>query len=343
MPGHITIDGSHGEGGGQMLRSALALSILTRRPFKMINIRAGRAKPGLRPQHLASVKAAAKICGADYKGAKVDSSTLNFEPGDVQVGDYKFDIGTAGATSLVLHTVYLPLALRGDKPSVVTITGGTHVSNSPCFDYLKNTWTAWLAKMDLNVELELVKTGFYPRGGGEIRATIHPAPTLRPIHAMKKVELTTISGVSAVAGLGADIGKRQARRLGERFKREDVESHIEQEEWPGGPGTVVTATFRQLPVPACFFAIGERGKPAESVADDCAEEALRFRESKAPVDPHAADQLLLPLAFAEGASEYRPSEVTLHLKTNIEVIQQFLDRAIKISTEGVVYIEANSV
>ena len=152
-----------------------------------------------------------------------------------------------------------------------------------------------------------------------------------------------MSGVSAVAGLDAAIAKRQARRLAERFKREDVEPHVEQEEWPGGPGTVVTATFRQLAVPACFFAIGERGKPAESVADDCADEALQFRNFEAPVDPHAADQLLLPLAFVEAASEYRPSEVTLHLRTNIDIIQQFLDRDINISAEEVVHVAANAL
>src|SRR5437764_1394836 len=168
----IEIDGSEGEGGGQILRSSLALSILTGRPFKLVNIRANRKKPGLAPQHLASVRAAGTICSATYKGAAVGSGVLYFEPGELKSGEYTFRIGTAGATGLVLHTVYLPLALRGNTESRVTVTGGTHVPHSPCYQFNEVTWAAYLRRVGIEIDLEMPRPGFYPRGGGEIRAVV---------------------------------------------------------------------------------------------------------------------------------------------------------------------------
>ncbi len=346
----IELDGSHGEGGGQILRTALTLSILTGRPFKLANVRANRKPPGLRPSHVMSVKAASDICRARYKGGSVGSSTLYFEPGDVKAGKYHFSIGTAGATGLVLHTVYLPLALRGSADSELTITGGTHVSTSPCYHYNATTWAAYLKRMGIEVTTEMVRPGFYPRGGGEIRATIRPCSRVRGLRFMDCPELTTAGGFSAVAGLPErqqDIARRQSRRLAFRFKQEGIESHIPDEFWPGGPGTVAAALFRQAPVPTLFFSVGERGKPAEAVADDAADLALAFRETKAPVDLHAADQIILPLALSPDPSEYRTSEVTRHLTTNIAVIRRFLDRDISIEGEegatGVVRIVAGAL
>lgn len=343
----IEIDGSEGEGGGQILRSSLALSILTGRPFKLVRVRANRNPPGLRPQHLASVKAAAEICSARYTGGSVGSNALQFEPGDAKAGKYDFRIGTAGATGLVLHTVYLPLALRGAEPSEVTITGGTHVSTSPCYHYLETTWAAYLRKMGIDIELEMVRPGFYPRGGGEVRTVIRPCAAVRPLHITRCPDLTTAGGFSAVAGLPASIAERQGKRLAHRMKKAGVESHIPEEAWQGGPGTVAALIFRQTPVPTLFFGIGERGKPAESVADDAADQAVAFRDAKQPVDPHAADQIVLPLAFAAGESEYRVSEVTRHLTTNIGVIRRFLDRDITCEGDegkpGVVRVAASRV
>ena len=305
----IELDGSEGEGGGQILRSALALSILTGRPFKLINIRADRAKPGLQPQHLMCVRAAGTISGAVYKGASVGSAVLYFEPKAVKPGKYRFDIGTAGATTLVLHTIYLPLALRGEAPSEITITGGTHNAHAPCYHFLETTWAAYMARLGLKVELQMIRPGFYPRGGGEIRAVIHPCSRVKGLNLTTCPELTTAGGFSAFAGLPESVGKRQARRLGVRLKAEGVESHIPIEEWQAAnPGTVAAVIFRQAPVPPLFFGLGERGKPAESVADDAADEAIRFRESGCPVDEHSADQLLLPLVFCPDASVYRTSE-----------------------------------
>jgi RNA 3'-terminal phosphate cyclase (ATP) len=327
----IEIDGSEGEGGGQILRSALALSILTGRPFKLVDIRANREKPGLRPQHLMCVKAAGAICNAVYKGAGVGSSVLYFEPGEVKAGKYLFTIGTAGATALVLHTLYLPLALKGTAPTEVTITGGTHNDHAPCYHFLETTWNGYLRRLGLQIELEMPRAGFYPRGGGEIRAVIHPCSRVNGLNLTTCPELTTAGGFSAVAGLPESVARRQAKRLASRLKAEGVESHVPLEEWEAAnPGTVAAVIFRQAPVPTLFFGLGERGKPAERVADDAADEALAFREQHAPVDPHSADQLLLPLAFSLDASEYCTSEVTRHTTTNIETVRKFVDRTISV-------------
>src|SRR5579883_262452 len=329
--GMIEIDGSEGEGGGQILRSALALSILTHRPFKLTNIRANRSKPGLQPQHLMCVRAASTISGATYKGGSVGSSVLYFEPGAVKAGNYTFSIGTAGATTLVLHTVYLPLALRGDKPSEITITGGTLNQHAPCYHFLETTWASYMARLGIRIELEMIRPGFYPRGGGEIRAVVHPCSRVNGLSLLSCPELTTAGGFSAYAGLPESVGKRQARRLSVRLKSAGVESHIPVEEWEAAnPGSVAAVIFRQAPVPPLFFGLGERGKPSESVADDAADEAIAFRDAKCPIDPHSADQLLLPLCFSNDASEYRTSEITRHTTTNIETVRKFVDRTVQI-------------
>ena len=324
----IEIDGSEGEGGGQILRSALALSILTGKPFKLTNIRARRKKPGLAPQHLAGVKAAANISSAKYTGGQIGSAVLTFEPGTCKAGTYFLGVQTAGATPLILHTVYLPLALAGGGESKLSITGGTHVAHAPCYHFLETTWAAYLRRMGIDIALEMVRPGFYPRGGGEIRAVIRPCSGVRPLHLTSCPELTTAGGFAAVADLPADIGKKLSRRLTHRLQKAGVEAHIPQEEWTNGPAAVAGVVFRQAPVPPLFFAMGERGKPSEVVADEAAEEATAFKLSGCPVDPHSADQIVLPLAFARGPSEYRVSAVTQHLLTNVETIRRFVDREI---------------
>lgn len=324
----IEIDGSEGEGGGQILRSALALAVLTGKPFKLVNIRARRKKPGLAPQHLASVRAAAQISSAQYKGGQIGSAVLFFEPGECKSGSYTFGVNTAGATALILHTVYLPLALRGCGESRLTVTGGTHVIRAPCYHFLETTWATYMKRLGIEIALELARPGFYPRGGGEIRAVIRPCAAVRPLHLTTCPPLTTAGGFGAVADLPESIGNTMSRRLTHKLKMAGVESHIPREEWSNGPGAVAGVVFRQAPVPPFFFALGERGKPAEVVSDEAVEEAVAFKESGCPVDPHSADQLLLPLAFAGGPSEYRVSEVTQHLLTNIETVKRFVDREI---------------
>jgi RNA 3'-terminal phosphate cyclase (ATP) len=327
--GVIELDGSFGEGGGQILRTSLALSLLTGKPFHLRHVRAGRAKPGLHPQHLMSVRAAAAVGQAETRGASLGSTDLEFRPGPVRPGPYRFDITTAGATSLVLHTLYLPLALHADRPSDLTLIGGTHVNQSPCYQFLETTWRPYLGLLGLRVGLRMDRPGFYPRGGGVVTAHLEPCPRLKGL-TLRQRGPVTVRGFSAIAGLPEHVAQRQARRAAFRLKQQyGIQADIRQEEWPGGPGSVLALVVDTAPVPALFFGLGERGKPAERVADEAADQAAAYLDAApAAVDAHSADQLVLPLALAEGPSEYTVSAVTLHLTTNVAIIRRFVDRDI---------------
>jgi RNA 3'-phosphate cyclase len=324
----VELDGSFGEGGGQILRSSLALSLLTGRPFRMRNIRARRSRPGLQPQHLMSVQAAAQVGSATLTGAKLGSTTLDFEPGCVIGGDYHFRIGTAGATGLVLHTVYLPLALAG-VPSRVTIEGGTHVPHSPCYDFLDRSWRHTMGIVGLSVALRMERAGFYPRGGGVVHAEIKPIATPRSVQLAELTRVNHARVLSGVAGLPEHIRHRQARRAAERLSDRGLTVHVAEESWPGGPGTMLGIELPTTPIPTFFFALGERGKPAETVADEAVAQLETFLSADPPgIDEHTADQIILPLAFAEGASQFQTACVSSHLLTNARVIEKFLPRRI---------------
>jgi RNA 3'-phosphate cyclase len=332
----IELDGAQGEGGGQILRTSLTLSLLTGNPFHLRNIRAGRSRPGLQPQHLMSVQAAAAVGQAKLVGASKGSSDLTFESGQVVPGKYHFPIGTAGATSLVLHTLYLPLALA-KEPSEITIEGGTHVTASPCYHFLETTWRVYMELLGLKIGLQMRRPGFYPRGGGLVQAHIGPCHRLQGLGEFQLSPATEVSGFSAVAGLPEHIARRQAEHAMKRLKKElRLHAHIEEETWPGGPGSVLALIANTRPVPSLFFGLGERGKPAERVADEAVAQVVRFQEtSPAGIDEHSADQLLLPLALAEGPSTFPVAVISSHLVTNVSVIRQFVDRAIVVEgTEG---------
>jgi RNA 3'-terminal phosphate cyclase (ATP) len=330
----IELDGSFGEGGGQILRTSLALALVTGKAFHLRNLRARRTKPGLQPQHLMSVRAAATIGQAQMKGASLGSSDLAFEPGTVAGGKYHFAIGTAGATGLVLHTVYLPLALRATTASELTIQGGTHVNMSPCFHFLDTSWRAYLEQFGLHVALRLVRPGFYPRGGGVVTARIEPCPRLCGFRLIERRAITTATGFSSVAGLPTEIARRQARRAVNRLRTTGLRADISEESWDGGPGTVLAVQLDTAPAPTLFFGLGARGKPAERVADEAADQVVDFLQAApAAVDAHSADQLVLPLALADGPSEFTVAAVTTHLTTNIEVIRRFVDRNIAVEGE----------
>lgn len=331
----IELDGSFGEGGGQILRTSLALSLVTGKPFHLRNVRANRPKPGLQPQHLMCVRAAATIGQAQVRGASKGSCDLVFEPGTIVPGNYHFAIGTAGATGLVLQTLYLPLALDTDKPSEVTISGGTHVKAAPCFHFLEATWRTYLESFGLRVKLQMIRPGFYPRGGGTIRAIIQPIQELKGFVYREEYRPEQVKILSAVASLPEEIAERQAHRAEKRLKssEHDLKLKIHQESWESGPGTLLALTLDTRPAPTLFFGLGERGKKAERVADEAVEQALEFLETDKPtVDFHSADQIILPLALARGRSSYAVAKVTRHLTTNAAVIQQFIDR--KVLIEG---------
>jgi RNA 3'-phosphate cyclase len=326
----IEIDGALGEGGGQVLRTSLALSLITRQPFHLRKIRAGRTKPGLQAQHLMCVKAAAQIGGARVRGDKLGSGDLVFDPGEVVSGAYRFQIGTAGATSLVVHTIYLPLALANGSSSI-TVEGGTHVKASPCFHFLDRTWAAYMRALGIAVEVQLERCGFYPRGGGLIHALVQPSPNLRSFHGMTRTAVTTATVVSGSAGLPSHVAERLAERASHRLAEMGLEVETRVEQWQGGTGCIVGVELPTEPAPTFLFALGERGKPAEKVADEAAEQVAIFLQSEPlGVDAHSADQLLLPLALAPEPSQFRVAEVTSHLCTNADVIRHFLDRSIQI-------------
>jgi RNA 3'-terminal phosphate cyclase (ATP) len=325
----VELDGSQGEGGGQILRTSLSLSLLTGRGFHLRNVRAGRSRPGLQPQHLMSVRAAATIGQARTRGDSLGSTDLVFEPGPIRPGRYRFDIGTAGATGLVLHTLYLPLMLDAESPSELTLTGGTHVTTSPCFHFLDVTWRAYLEAVGLRLRLEMKRPGFYPRGGGEVHVSLQPCAAASTLHLVERGPVS-VSGFSAVAGLPEQIARRQARRARYRLENQGLTVKLREETWPGGPGSVLALVLDTTPAPTLFFGLGERGKPSERVADDAVEQVLAYLAAgeRFPVDSHSGDQLVLPLALAKGESEYTVSAATRHLTTNIAVIRRFIERNI---------------
>lgn len=323
--GMIVIDGATGEGGGQILRTSLALSVLTGKPFRIENIRAKRANPGLQPQHLKSVEAAAAISGAHVEGAYLRSRTLVFRPKGKKAGEYSFDIGTAGSTLLVIHTVYLPLAACAGR-SIVRVTGGTHVPWSPNYHYLRYTWLRFLRRVGFEIDLHMERAGFYPKGGGRVTLVEEGIAQPAPLLLRERGRLQRISGISAVARLPLSIAERQRnqalRRL-EAIACEDVQIEV-SELRAASPGTVIVLAAEFEHTVAAYASLGEKGKPAEKVADEAVEGLLRFLGSNATVDEFQADQLLLPLAVAQGESFFLTARVTNHLLTNAEVLRLFL-------------------
>jgi RNA 3'-terminal phosphate cyclase (ATP) len=326
----IEIDGSRGEGGGQMLRSALALSAITGTPMRITNIRARRAKPGLMAQHLSAVQATAAVCGARVDGARQRSQTLVFEPQGIRAGAFHFDIGTAGSTALVLQTVLLPLSYAA-APSVVTVTGGTHVPWSPCFDYLQLHWARYLREIGVALELALERAGFYPRGGGQVRAAVHPADGLQALRITERGALRRIRGVSGVANLDDRIAERQRRQALRRLAGRCTKVDIDIARLPArGQGTVVVLLAELERSQCCYTSLGARGKPAERVADEAVDGLEAFLAGDGAIDEYLADQLVVPLACATGTSELRSARVTQHLLTNVEVVRLFIDRPITV-------------
>lgn len=321
----IRIDGRYGEGGGQILRTSLALASLLGKPLEMHHIRGGRKKPGLGPQHLMAVKAMASITDGKVKGDEPGSMDLFFEPGEINPGSYIFNVGTAGSTSLVLQTM-IPALLFGKGVSRVLITGGTHVPWSPCFHYLKGVFAPAVERMGNDLTLDIERWGWYPKGGGKINAGISPLFKLRPTERAMRGELKEIRVLSAVSNLPVSIGERQRDQVIRRFNREGLRTpRVEIVNAPSqGTGTLVFLVCRFEGGTAGFSSLGQKGKRAEEVADDACSELFQFLASDAAVDEHLADQLVLYMALAKGHSSMITKRLTTHLKTNIWVVEQFL-------------------
>jgi RNA 3'-terminal phosphate cyclase (ATP) len=318
----IEIDGSQGEGGGQILRSALALSLITGRAFRIRNIRARREKPGLMRQHLTAVRAAAQLGSAQLHGAEIGSCTLTFEPSTVRAGEYHFAVGTAGSATLVLQTILPPL-LKMKAPSRLVLEGGTHNIHAPPYDFLSRAFLPLVERIGHHVTMQLVRPGFYPIGGGEIYVEIAPAESLCRLEVLQRGTLLRRSARAVLARLPRHIGERELRIVEDQLRWRGDELHIEEPEDVRGPGNVLLLELEYEQVTEVFTGFGVRGKPAEQVAESAVTEIQQYLASHAPVGEHLADQLLLPMALGPGGA-FRTTSVTPHTRTNMDIIRLFL-------------------
>lgn len=318
----LTLDGSQGEGGGQILRSSLALSLITGQPFRIVRIRAGRQKPGLLRQHLAAVAAAAAVGKAEVQGAALGSSELTFCPGRITPGEHRFSVGSAGSATLVAQTV-LPALLCAEGPSVLRLEGGTHNPAAPSFEFLERTFLPLLARMGPKLQADLHRPGFYPAGGGELTLRVDPAPRLEPLHLTERGAVRNVRVEAMVAGLPLSIAERETATVRQLLDLPEESAEVHELSKSYGPGNAVLVTIESETLTEVFAGFGRRGVPAETVASEVAEEARRYLESGAPVGEHLADQLLLPLALARGGS-FTTTEPTGHTTTNLDVIRRFL-------------------
>lgn len=335
VSGELLIDGSHGEGGGQILRTAISLSAVTGRALRIENIRAGRPRPGLAAQHLTAIRSAASMCAAEVRGETLGSSTIHFHPTSVPLaGSYRFDVaearegGSAGAATLVLQTVTMPAVFAAGM-SRFQILGGTHIASSPSFDYIREVWIPILHRIGIRMEAELKAFGFFPVGGGEIVVRMDgsgPGSTgmLQPINLIERGPLMSITGRAIAGNLPAHIPQRMADRARALLERAAPRIEIEPLRVRAAcPGAALFLAAEYEHIRVGFNSLGARGKSSEAVAEDAVGALRAHNRSGSALDPHLADQVLLPLALARAPSAFTCEAVTNHLKTNAWVIEQF--------------------
>jgi RNA 3'-terminal phosphate cyclase (ATP) len=330
----LHIDGSYGEGGGQILRTSLSLAAITGRPICINHIRARREKPGLAIQHLTAVRAAAALCQAQVRGDVVGSTTLEFIPSrPPAAGQYTFDVtettgaGSAGSVSLILQTILLPLALTtGD--SCVTLRGGTHVPWSPPISYIEQIYLPVLQQMGLEISMQLHAWGWYPRGGGEVELRVagrgEVSSPLRGIQITERGSLRQVEGLAIVTELPSHIPQRMASRAEKLLQQASLKAQVKPMRERGvGPGAGIFLMAEYEYSRAGFSALGKVGLPAEQVAEIAVQQLLEFHDTGMPIDKCLGDQLLLPAAVASEVSQYRVAEISQHLVTNAWIIEQF--------------------
>lgn len=317
----ITIDGSSGEGGGQILRTSLALSLVTGQAFRIQNIRAGRQKPGLLRQHLTAVEAAAMVGDAAVDGAALGSKELVFKPGKVRPGDYRFAVGTAGSATLVLQTV-LPALIIGKEPSRLTLEGGTHNPHAPPFDFLDRVFLPLLERMGPQISTKLERAGFFPAGGGRFSVEISPVEKLTPLILQSRGESKGRSARAIISNLSPGVANRELKVVSEKLGWPRECLHVEDVE-STGPGNALTLELAFENITEVFTGFGERGVLAETVAENAIQEVRDYLASGVPVGEHLADQLLIPLALA-GSGSFLTGKLSRHTRTNIDVISKFI-------------------
>lgn len=340
----IEIDGSYGEGGGQILRSALSLSLLTGKPFHIKKIRANRNNPGLSNQHVTAIESAQKISSSQVEGGHLRSQELFFSPGKVQAGNYTFSVPTAGAMSLVLHTVYLPLAMVG-KMSSLTFYGGTHVLWAPSYEYLEYVWGKAMHKIGFSMNLYLTQAGYFPKGKGEFKANIFPIKEIGPWNTKERSNLLKWNLFCILSSLPEHIAQREFNKVHSDIQKYSSVLLKNKILSPPSiePGNALFLFVEFEDSMAGFNAIGEKGKSAEKVAGETLSSFQNFWKTNASVDQHLADQLLLPLSFSQKESSYHVSYLTNHLFTNAYIIGLFSKTKIFIEGEmnkpGIVKIQ----
>lgn len=332
----IHIDGSQGEGGGQVLRSSLALSLVTGKPFTIDHIRAKRAKPGLMRQHLTAVRAAAEVGQCNIDSAKIGSVRLNFRPGKVRGGDYTFNIGTAGSATLVLQTV-LPALILADGPSTLTLRGGTHNPMAPPFDFLERAYLPLVERLGPQFETTLLRHGFYPAGGGEFRVEIKPVKKLSNLELTQRGEIRERKGKIFLARLPRHIAEREKNTILQKTGWSEESVQIETITQSAGPGNIVMLETVSETVAELFTGFGEINVSAEAVAQRAVDQYREYLTAEVPVGKYLADQLMLPLGIAtwqgSGPSAFRTLYLTQHSRTHIDILKRFLE--IDIKTENV--------
>lgn len=327
----LELDGSQGEGGGQILRTSIALAMVTGKAVRLRNVRARRSRPGLMRQHLVAVQAAARIGGARVEGAEIGSATLTYIPGEVKPGEHELSVGTAGSTTLVLQTV-LPALLLASSPSWLVLEGGTHNPLAPPFEFLDRSYLPLVNRMGPRVQAELERPGFYPAGGGRMVVSVEPATRLSGFELLERGEVRRRRAMALLSRLPRHIAERELAEVARQTGWEASELEVREVESPG-PGNVLLLSVEIEELTEVFVGFGEKGVPAEEVAVRAAGEMKRWLASGVPVGEHLADQLILLLALA-GSGAFTTLPLSGHAATQVELIPRFLDVAFQVEETG---------
>lgn len=327
----IKLDGTYGEGGGQILRSALTLSMITQKPFEIENIRGKRAKPGLLRQHLTAVKASQEICSASVKGANLGSGNLHFTPGRIRSGSYRFSVGSAGSSMLVLQTI-LPALIFGKEKSEIVLEGGTHNPFAPTFHFLRDVYIPAIKKIGIDIDINLEKYGFYPAGGGRAKVLINPVKKVKKLNLLKRGAIRELTSISILSNLPEKIGIREVNKADQLLQSiAKINKKVETVNSPG-PGNVFLTKVVCDNITETFTTFGEKRLKSEIVARRCVNDTIDYLISDAAVGEHLADQLIIPMAINEGGC-FSTNVVSSHTRTNINTVSKFLNVKIDCSKQ----------